>query len=37
MERYDITIGPLVKLWSIGLPEAKVPTKEEINKYYKKY
>ncbi|MGM9973130.1 MAG: FAD:protein FMN transferase [Clostridiaceae bacterium] len=27
---FDITIGPLVKLWSIGLPEAKVPTEEEI-------
>lgn len=28
---YDITIGPLVKLWSIGLEDAKVPSKEEIN------
>lgn len=28
---FDITIGPLVKLWSIGLPEAKVPTQDEIN------
>lgn len=27
---YDISIGPLVKLWSIGLPEAKIPTEEEI-------
>lgn len=27
---YDLTIGPLVKLWSIGLPEAKVPTKDDI-------
>ena len=27
---YDISIGPLVKLWSIGLPEAKVPTENEI-------
>ncbi|WP_040210533.1 FAD:protein FMN transferase [Clostridium polynesiense] len=27
---FDITIGPLVKLWSIGLPEAKVPSSEEI-------
>ncbi|MEG2867679.1 MAG: FAD:protein FMN transferase [Terrisporobacter sp.] len=27
---FDITIGPLVKLWSIGLPEARVPSKEEI-------
>lgn len=29
--KFDITIGPLVKLWSIGLPEAKVPTQEEID------
>lgn len=28
---YDITIGVLVKLWSIGLEDAKVPSKEEIN------
>lgn len=28
---FDITIGPLVKLWSIGLDEAKVPTQEEID------
>ncbi len=28
---FDITIGPIVKLWSIGLPEAKVPNKEEID------
>ncbi|MGL5615755.1 MAG: FAD:protein FMN transferase [Sarcina sp.] len=27
---YDLTIGPLVKLWSIGLPEAKVPSEIEI-------
>lgn len=27
---FDITIGPIVKLWSIGLPEAKVPTESEI-------
>ena len=27
---FDITVGPLVKLWSIGLPEAKVPTQVEI-------
>lgn len=32
---YDISIGPLVKLWSIGLPEAKVPSKEEINEVIK--
>ncbi|MGL5417260.1 MAG: FAD:protein FMN transferase [Clostridium sp.] len=30
--KYDISIGPIVKLWSIGLPEAKIPTQEEINK-----
>lgn len=29
---FDITIGPIVKLWSIGLPEANVPTKESIDK-----
>lgn len=28
---FDITIGPLVKLWSIGLPEARVPSKDEID------
>lgn len=28
---YDISIGPLVKLWSIGLEGARVPSKEEIN------
>ena len=28
--KFDISIGPLVKLWSIGLPEAKVPTNDEI-------
>lgn len=33
---YDLTIGPLVKLWSIGLPEAKVPTQEEIDETIKK-
>lgn len=32
---YDITIGPLVKLWSIGLPEAKVPTEKEIDEAIK--
>lgn len=32
---YDISIGPLVKLWSIGLPEAKVPTEEEIKEAMK--
>lgn len=32
---YDISIGPLVKLWSIGLPEAKVPTKKEIDEIIK--
>ena len=28
---FDITVGPLVKLWSIGLEGAKVPTLDEIN------
>lgn len=28
--QFDITVGPLVKLWSIGLPEAKLPTEEDI-------
>lgn len=28
---FDITIGPLVKLWSIGLPEAKLPSESEIS------
>ena len=32
---YDITIGPLVKLWSIGLPEAKVPNDNEIEETIK--
>lgn len=32
---YDITVGPLVKLWSIGLPEAKVPTQDEIDEAIK--
>lgn len=32
---YDVSIGPLVKLWSIGLPEAKVPTEEEIKEVMK--
>lgn len=32
---YDLTVGPLVKLWNIGLPEAKVPTQEEINEVIK--
>ena len=27
---FDITIGPIVKLWSIGLPEARVPSDSEI-------
>ncbi|MGL5348631.1 MAG: FAD:protein FMN transferase [Peptostreptococcaceae bacterium] len=33
--KYDLTIGPLVKLWSIGLPEAKVPTQDEIDETIK--
>ena len=28
---FDITIGPLVKLWNIGLDNAKIPTQEEID------
>lgn len=28
---FDITIGPLVKLWGIGTDNAKVPTQSEIN------
>lgn len=28
---FDVTVGPLVKLWSIGLEDAKVPTQEEID------
>lgn len=27
---FDITIGPIVKLWNIGFPEARVPSQEEI-------
>nr|WP_302598457.1 FAD:protein FMN transferase [uncultured Cellulosilyticum sp.] len=27
---FDITVGPIVKLWNIGFPEARVPSKEEI-------
>lgn len=32
---FDITVGPIVKLWSIGLPEAKVPTDDEIKEQLK--
>lgn len=32
---FDITIGPIVKLWSIGLPEARVPSQEEITEKLK--
>ena len=32
---YDLTVGPLVKLWNIGLPEAKVPIQEEIDEVIK--
>lgn len=28
---FDITIGPLVKLWNIGSENARVPSQEEIN------
>lgn len=27
---FDMTVGPLVKLWSIGLPEARIPSEAEI-------
>ncbi len=30
MGRFEISIGPLVKLWNIGSEDAKVPTREEI-------
>lgn len=33
---YDLTIGPLVKLWGIGMPNAKVPTQVEIDETIKK-
>lgn len=29
--RFDISIGPLVKLWNIGTEEARVPSQEEID------
>ena len=32
---YDVSVGPLVKLWSIGLEGAKVPTEEEIKEVIK--
>lgn len=28
---FDISVGPIVKLWNIGLPEARVPSQEEID------
>ena len=28
---FDITVGPIVKLWNIGFPEARVPSAEEID------
>ena len=28
---YDITIGPIIKLWGIGTKDAKVPSQNEIN------
>lgn len=27
---FDITVGPIVKLWNIGFPEARVPSPQEI-------
>ncbi len=29
---FDITVGPIVKLWNIGFPEARVPSEAEIKK-----
>ncbi|MGL6172994.1 MAG: FAD:protein FMN transferase [Cellulosilyticaceae bacterium] len=29
---FDITVGPLVKLWNIGFPDARVPSSNEIIK-----
>lgn len=29
---FDITVGPLVKLWEIGFTDARVPSHEEISK-----
>lgn len=29
--KFDITVGPLVKLWGIGTKNARVPSKQEIN------
>lgn len=28
---FDLSVGPIVRLWSIGLPEARVPSQEEID------
>ncbi|MEL1134774.1 FAD:protein FMN transferase [Desulfitobacterium sp. THU1] len=30
--KFDITVGPIVKLWNIGFPDARVPGKDEITK-----
>ncbi|WP_273039761.1 FAD:protein FMN transferase, partial [Tepidanaerobacter syntrophicus] len=30
--RFDITIGPLVKLWGIGTDKARIPRPDEIEK-----
>ena len=30
-DTFDISIGPIIDLWSIGTENAKVPTKKEIN------
>lgn len=32
---FDITVGPIVKLWSIGLPEANLPSQEAITEKLK--
>lgn len=28
---FDISVGPIVKLWNIGFPNARIPSSEEIN------
>ncbi|MCK8059695.1 MULTISPECIES: FAD:protein FMN transferase [unclassified Fusibacter] len=34
--RFDISIGPLVDLWKIGTPEARIPEPEEITEVMKR-
>lgn len=28
---FDLTVGPLVKLWDIGFPDARIPAQSEID------